>query len=229
MLTVENLTVRYGRKKVVDQVSFSVPENSVTALIGLNGSGKTSIMNAMVGLLNNATGKVLVDGESWSEKSLEKVTLVPDHLAMVPGQRVEEALEMMDTFYSNYNPERAESLLEFFKLNKKDVISHLSKGNQMKLNMLMSLSLDFQYLLMDEPFSGIDIFSKEELLNVFTSDILQGRGVLLTTHAIEEVEQLADRVILLKNGSIVRAFDVEEVREQENKSITDVMREVYRG
>ncbi|RLK63657.1 ABC transporter ATP-binding protein [Atopobacter sp. AH10] len=229
MLTVENLTVRYGRKKVVDQVSFSVPENSVTALIGLNGSGKTSIMNAMVGLLNNATGKVLVDGESWSEKSLEKVTLVPDHLAMVPGQRVEEALEMMDTFYSNYNPERAESLLEFFKLNKKDVISHLSKGNQMKLNMLMSLSLDFQYLLMDEPFSGIDIFSKEELLNVFTSDILQGRGVLLTTHAIEEVEQLADRVILLKNGSIVRAFDVEEVREQENKSITDVMREVYQG
>lgn len=229
MLTVENLSVRYGRKKVVDQLSFAVPENTVTVLIGLNGSGKTSVMNAMVNLIPHATGTIRIDGEVFNEKSLEKVTLVPDHLAVIPRQRVEEALEMMATFYPNYNPSRAESLLDFFKLNPRDVISQLSRGNQMKLNMLMSLSLDFKYLLMDEPFSGIDIFAKEELLNVFTTDILQGRGVLLTTHDIDEVEQLADRVILLKEGRIVRECDSEELREREGKSIRDLMGEVYRA
>jgi len=95
------------------------------------------------------------------------------------------------------------------------------------VNLLLGLALDSDYVLMDEPFSGIDIFTREEIANVFTSHLVEDRGVLITTHEINDIEHLIDRVIILDEGVIIKQFDTEQVREQEGKSVIDVMREVY--
>lgn len=95
------------------------------------------------------------------------------------------------------------------------------------MNMLLGLALDVDYLLMDEPFSGIDIFSREEIANVFTSHLIEDRGVIITTHEINDIEHLIDKVVLIDNGVVLQEFNVEEVREKEGKSVMDVMREVY--
>ena len=108
-------------------------------------------------------------------------------------------------------------------------ISNLSKGNTAKVNLLLGLALDVEYLLMDEPFSGIDIFSREQIAEVFTSHLIEGRGVIITTHEINDIEHLIDRAVLIDNGEVLKEFRVEEVRENEGKSVVDVMREVYRG
>lgn len=89
--------------------------------------------------------------------------------------------------------------------------------------------MDVDYILMDEPFSGIDIFSREQIADVFTSHLTEDRGVIITTHEINDIEHLIDKAVLLDNGVILKEFDTEEIRETEGKSVVDVMREVYRG
>lgn len=135
----------------------------------------------------------------------------------------------MADFYKSWNPQRAEELLQFFKLDPTERIANLSKGNTAKVNMLLGLSLDVDYLLMDEPFSGIDIFSREQIAEVFTSHLIEERGVIITTHEITDIEHLIDKAVLIDDGAVLREFSVEEVRENEGKSVVDVMREVYRA
>ena len=109
------------------------------------------------------------------------------------------------------------------------MIQQLSKGNVAKFNLLLGLSLDVDFVLMDEPFSGIDIFSREQIVQLFTSDLLEGIGVILTSHEIEDIEYIVDKAILLDEGKVIKEFYAEQVREEEGKSIVDVMREVYQS
>jgi ABC-2 type transport system ATP-binding protein len=135
----------------------------------------------------------------------------------------------MSDFYTSWNPERANQLMGFFKLKEENRISELSKGNTAKLNLMLGLSLDVNYVLMDEPFSGIDMFSREQIADVFASHLIEDRGVIITTHEIGDIEHLIDKVILLDNGSVLKEFNTEEMREEEGKSVVDVMREVYQS
>ena len=133
----------------------------------------------------------------------------------------------MARYYPNYNEERARKLLRFFRLREDEQISNLSKGNVAKVGLLLGLVVDSDYLIMDEPFSGIDIFTREEVAKVFTEELIGDRGVLISTHEIQDIEALVDTAVLLDRGRIVETFSPEEVRDLEGKSIVDVMREVY--
>jgi ABC-type multidrug transport system, ATPase component len=178
-------------------------------------------------LLPMTSGEILIDGEKLSPKIYEKVSFIPDAAIMLPEMKIREAMDFMDEFYDTWNEERAQEILTFFRLNEEDKINTLSKGNVAKVNLLLGLSLDVDYVLMDEPFSGIDVFTREQIAEVFTSYLVEDKGVLITTHEIHEIEFLVDRVILMDEGIVLREFNVEEVRENEGKSIIDIMREVY--
>jgi ABC-2 type transport system ATP-binding protein len=143
------------------------------------------------------------------------------------GMKIAEALQFMADFYRAWNPARAKELMQFFQLNGNEKIGHLSKGTAAKFNLVIGLAQDTDYVLMDEPFSGIDMFSRELIANVFSSHLIDGRGVLLTTHEIGEMEHLIDKAVIMHNGAVSREFDCEQVRSEEGKSIVDVMREVY--
>ena len=227
MIEVKNVTKRYGRKKVLNGVTFTARKGEITCLIGVNGVGKTTILKAIMNLLPIDSGEILVNGERPDKHLYDKVSYTPDMLIVPPNLRIGEAMEFMADFYASWNQERAEEILTFFRLNRDDRISELSKGNRAKVNLLLGLALDSDYVLMDEPFSGIDIFTREEIANVFTSHLVEDRGVLITTHEINDIEHLIDRVIILDEGVIIKQFDTEQVREQEGKSVIDVMREVY--
>ncbi|MEC2078526.1 ATP-binding cassette domain-containing protein, partial [Metabacillus fastidiosus] len=175
------------------------------------------------------SGEVLIDGEKIGKESFEKITFIPDTITMLPQMKIDDAFTFMADFYKSWNPERAKELLQFFKLDASERISNLSKGNTAKVNLLLGLALDVDYLLMDEPFSGIDIFTREQIADVFTSHLIEDRGVIITTHEINDIEYLIDKAVLLDNGEVLKEFSVEEVRENEGKSVIDVMREVYLG
>ncbi|GGN55479.1 MULTISPECIES: ABC transporter ATP-binding protein [Oceanobacillus] len=229
MIEVKNVTKKFGRKKVLQGVSFTANKGEITCLIGVNGVGKTTILNGIVNLTPMSSGEILIDGEKLTKETYEKVAFIPDAITMLPHMRIEEAMQFMQDFYNSWNNERAEELLQFFKLKKEDRISSLSKGNVAKANLLLGLALDVDYLLMDEPFSGIDIFSREQIADVFTSHLVEDRGVIITTHEINDIEHIIDKVVLLDDGIVFKEFETEEMREVEGKSVVDVMREVYRG
>ncbi|WP_405099054.1 ABC transporter ATP-binding protein [Oceanobacillus sp. FSL H7-0719] len=229
MIEVKNITKRFGRKKVLQGVSFTANKGEITCLIGINGVGKTTILNGIMNLTPMSSGEILIDGKKLSKETYEKITFIPDAITMLPQMKVKEAIQFMKDYYGSWNDKRAEELLQFFKLKKEDRISSLSKGNVAKVNLLLGLALDVDYLLMDEPFSGIDIFSREQIADVFTSHLVEDRGVIITTHEINDIEHLIDKVVLIDDGIVFKEFNTEEMREVEGKSVVDVMREVYRG
>ncbi|MBT2731122.1 ABC transporter ATP-binding protein [Carnobacterium sp. ISL-102] len=227
MIQVKGLTKKFGRKKVLKGISFTADKGEITCIIGINGGGKTTILNAIMNLTPMNSGEILIDGEKISKNSYDKITLIPDTMTMLPEFRIEQAMQFMNDFYQTWNQKRADELLGFFKLSKEEKISSLSKGNTAKVNLMLGLALDVDYLLMDEPFSGIDIFSREQIAAVFTSHLIEDRGVIITTHEINDIEHLIDKVVLIDEGLVLREFNAEQVREEEGKSVVDVMREVF--
>jgi ABC-2 type transport system ATP-binding protein len=228
MIEVKQISKNYGRKKILDNVSFTANKGEVTCLIGINGVGKTTTLKAIMGL-TPYKGEILIDDQKLTKDSYEKITFIPDAPTMLPQMTIKQAMVFMSDFYTSWNPERAEQLMGFFKLKGENRISELSKGNTAKLNLMLGLSLDVDYVLMDEPFSGIDMFSREQIADVFASHLIEDRGVIITTHEIGDIEHLIDKVILLDNGTVLKEFNTEEMREEEGKSVVDVMREVYQS
>ena len=227
MIEIKNVQKSFGRKNVLRDVSFTAKKGEITCLVGLNGIGKTTLLHAIMNLTPINSGEILIDGAPLSKKSYEKITLIPDAITMLPTMRIRQAFEFMADFYDNWNEKRAEELLSFFRLQKDERISDISKGNKAKVNLILGLALDVDYVLMDEPFSGIDIFSREQIQEVFTSYLIEERGVIVTTHEIDEIEHLIDHVVLLDNGIVIKEFNAEQVREELGKSIIDVMREAF--
>lgn len=227
MIEVKNIQKKYGKKQILNGLSFTAKKGEITCLIGVNGVGKTTIMKAIMALTPIDSGEILIDGQKIRQESFEKITFIPDTMTMLPTMKICDAFEFMADFYKSWNSQRAEDLLRFFKLESTNRIGNLSKGSLAKVNMILGLALDVEYVLMDEPFSGIDIFSREQIAEVFTSHLIEGRGVILTTHEISEVEHLIDRAVLIDEGKVLKQFSVEDIRENEGKSVVDVMREVY--
>ncbi|RYG74232.1 ABC transporter ATP-binding protein [Lentibacillus lipolyticus] len=227
MIEVKDVKKKFGRKHVLKGVSFTANKGEITCVIGINGVGKTTILNTIMNLTPLNSGQILIDGEKINKHSYEKITFIPDAITMLPSMTIREAMQFMDDFYDSWNQERATELLGFFKLKETEKINNLSKGNRAKINLLLGLALDVDYLLMDEPFSGIDMFSREQIADVFTSHLVEDRGVIITTHEISDIEHLIDKSVLLDNGVVLKEFNTEDMRETEGKSIVDVMREVY--
>ncbi|UHA75451.1 ABC transporter ATP-binding protein [Paenibacillus sp. 481] len=227
MIELDRISKKYGRKKVLDEVSFTAEKGQITCLVGINGVGKSTVMKAIMGLTPVNSGQIRIDGQPLDKRLYEKVVFIPDTLTMPSHMKIGEATQFMQDFYSNWNSQRMQELMSFFKLKKEDRIGDLSKGNAAKVNLLIGLSLDTDYVLMDEPFSGIDIFSREQITNVFTSHLIEDRGVIITTHEIHDIEHLIDKVVLLDQGRVMKEFSAEDVRLKEGKSVVDVMREVY--
>ncbi|MWC27432.1 ATP-binding cassette domain-containing protein [Paenibacillus sp. MMS18-CY102] len=227
MIVLENVTKRFGLRKVLSGVSFEAPRGAITCLTGMNGVGKTTILKAIMGLTPIQGGSITIDGRTPHPAMYEQIVFIPDNLPMPGSMKIADCLAFMKEFYRNWNTERAQELMGMFKLNSNDRVRSLSKGTAAKLNLVLGLGMDAQYMLMDEPFSGIDMFSREQIASVFSSELIEGRSVILTTHEVREVEHLLDHVVMLDNGKVTRTFDCEEVRIREGKSVVDVMREVY--
>lgn len=229
MIEICDVHKKFGRKKILEGVSFSIKSNEITCITGLNGNGKTTLMNTIMQLTPLKQGSLLIDGERLTKEKLEKISYIADTVTMPRSMSIQECIVFMQVYYQNWNQKKAQDLLTFFNLNPNDRLKDLSKGNQAKANFLLGLAQEADYYLMDEPFSGIDLFAREQIMEVFTSKLVENKGVLLATHHLDEVETLVDRVVMLNEGMIVQDFYAEEMRERRGKSVIDMMREVYQG
>lgn len=229
MIEIKNAVKKYRKVIAMDDLSFTVKEGKINALLGLNGAGKSTTMKAIMGLVKLDKGEILIDGEKVSYKTFEKLSLIPDVSVHYPNMTIKEMFEYMSVFYKNWDMDKAYVMIKRFKLTDDKKISELSKGNLARVKLSVGFGQCPKYLLMDEPFSGIDIFTREDFIKSMIEYMDEDTTILLTTHEIKEIENLADEVILVEEGKVINQFNVENTRETEGLSIVDKIREVYKG
>lgn len=229
MIEIKNVSKIYKKVQALDNISFNIHEGKITCILGINGVGKSTILKTIAGLVKPDNGEVLIDGEKISYKTYNKIAFVPDIDNHFEQFTIKESFEFMKQFYKNWDDEKAYEILELFNLTDDRNISKLSKGNIARVKIILGFAQNAKYTLLDEPFSGIDIFKREEFLGVMTKYINDEQSIILTTHEISEIEMLADEVVLIDDGKVSLIFNAEEVRENEGMSIIDKMREVYKG
>ena len=227
MIEVIDISKSFRRKNVLDGISFKLNKGEITALLGVIGVGKSTTLKIIMGLIKQDKGKVLVEGKELTYANLDKLAFIPDIKNTLRGMRIRESFEYMECFYNNWNKKKAYEMLEGFELNKEDKLDKLSKGNLAKVKIILGFAQEAEYILMDEPFSGIDIFTREDILESLINYINEDNGILITTHEIAEIEGVADRVLLINEGAIKADFYVEDMKCDEQISLVDKMREVF--
>ena len=229
MIEVKNATKKYKKVKALDDISFEIHEGKITCLLGINGVGKSTVLKAICGLIKLDSGEIFIDGEKISHKIYDKVAFVPDVDNYFVQFTIKQSFEFMKEFYKNWDDKKAYEMLDLFNLNDNSKISNLSKGNIARVKIILGFAQNAKYTILDEPFSGKDIFKREDFLKVMTKYITDEQSIIITTHEISEIEMIADDVILIDDGRVSLVFNAEKTREEEGKSIIDKMSEVYKN
>ena len=237
MIEIKNVSKTYKRMQALKirkiealkNVSFNIEKGKITALLGINGVGKSTMLKAIAGLINIDSGEIRIDGEKINEKVYNKLAFVPDVQSHFSNTTIKETFEFMEIFYSKWNKEKSKEMMDIFKLDEDEIIDNLSKGNIARVKLILGFCQDPEYILLDEPFTGIDLFKREEFIGVIAQYMEENQAIIITTHEIVEIESLVDEVVILDEGQIITSFNAEELREREGKSILDKMREVYKN
>ncbi|WP_339229404.1 ABC transporter ATP-binding protein [Oceanobacillus sp. FSL K6-2867] len=228
MITLSNVSKRYGTKKALDHVNLELTPGKLIGLVGENGSGKSTTLKLIAGLNYPTNGEVQVNGEKVTRRIANSVSYLSELDEYYRFFTVKKAIEFQASQFKDFDKEKAYEILKFMKLDPNDKLKHLSKGNRGRLKIVLSLARNVPVILMDEPFSGLDPMVRNSIVKGLISFIdLEKQLVLITTHEIREVENILDEVVAIKAGSIIGHHNVEELREQKQMGIVDWMTEVY--
>lgn len=217
LVDASHVTLRYGAKRAIDDVSFSVPKGRVIGLLGHNGAGKTSLMKALVGL-KAAEGELRVlglDPVKHREQLLESMCYIPDVAILPRWARVHELITLMSGLHPRFSAERARTLLSRTSVGLNDKVKSLSKGMVVQTHLALIAAIDAKLMVLDEPTLGLDVLSRKAFYEMLIDEWCDGeRSVLISTHQIEEIEALLSDVIMLNEGRMVLNISLQEIDER---------------
>ena len=223
IIRLDKVTKRYGRQSALDEVSLSVEPGTIFALLGENGAGKTTALRLLLGLIEPTAGDVQVLGLNPIEKGLEvrrRVGYLPEQPSLYDWMTVHEIGRFTAAFYAHVPfADNFRRLTEEFQLPRDAQIKTLSKGMRAKVALALALAQDPELLVLDEPTSGLDLLVRREILDRMVDLAAMGRTVLLSSHQINEVERVADRVAILHRGKIVVDAPLDDLK-QETQELT---------
>ncbi len=228
LLKVRNLKKSYGNHQVLHGVSFDVPKGSIVGLLGPNGCGKSSMIKIIVGLINDYEGEVLINGQKPGVESKKVVAYLPERNYLAPWMTPKQAINYMADFYKNFDKAKAIEMAKTFDLDIKQKIKTMSKGQQEKLQLVLVMCRKADIYILDEPLGGVDVVSRDFILDTILKNQAQDSTILLSTHLIYDIEKILDRVIMVKDGNVAVNTDVAKIREN-GKSVEDLFREVFRN
>ncbi|KLA21837.1 MULTISPECIES: ABC transporter ATP-binding protein [Bacillus cereus group] len=227
LLKIENLWKRYGLKAVIRELNIEITEGKIIGLVGDNGSGKTTLLKMIAGLQHPSEGSITVAGEKVGLKTKEIVSFMSDKPVFDEWMTVKDSLFFYRDFYKDFDIQKAVDTIAEFKIPLEEKITALSKGMVEKLQIILTFSRKAKLYVLDEPLGGIDLISREHILELILQFYREDCTILISTHLINEVENIFDEVIFLKDGEIVLYENVEELRFQRGKAVTDVFKEVF--
>lgn len=219
---LSNVSKRYGKDFSLKNVSLAFETGKIYGLLGPNGSGKSTTLKLIAGLVYPNGGKVEVDNEEVTRKICRKVAYLTELDMFYPSFTVGEMVEFYVSQFADFDPKKAEQLLQEMKLDPGKKIKQLSKGNRGRLKLVLALSRKSLVLLLDEPFSGLDPMVRDSIVKSLLSYInFDEQTVIIATHEIDEIEPLLDEAIVIFYGDIIGQKNVETLREEEGLSVLE--------
>ena len=226
LVEIVNLTKKYGTNVAVNHLTVSLPKGKIIGLLGPNGSGKTTLIKILNGLL---TPTLKLKRKPMNEKpaTKSKVAYLPDRTYLTMNQTIREILDYFQDFYADFSRERAEEMLKSLGIDPTVKMRTLSKGTKEKVQLILVMSRNASLYILDEPIAGVDPAARDYILRTIINNYNPEATVLISTHLIEDVEQVLDEVIFMRYGQLVLYTSVDNIREEKGKSVDAYFREVF--
>lgn len=230
ILTCNNLSMEYVKTEyALENVNLTVPdEGAIIGLLGPNGSGKTTLIKLIVGLLTPTEGSVKVLGAERGVKTKSIISYLSDAYSLYENYTVQEQMNFYSDFFVDFDAEKAVSMFQRLGIDLNKRIKTLSKGNKEKVSLIFTLARRAKLYILDEPIAGVDPAAREFILETIVAMKDANATLIISTHLISEIEQYFDRVIFIKNGRIVLEGKTEQIRQEHDKSIDALFREVFK-
>ena len=227
MLESRELTKKFGSKTAVDCVSVSMEPGHIYAMLGPNGSGKTTWMKMAAGLVKPTAGAVYFNGKPVDLESRREVAYMSTEPYFYDWMTIEDAGKYYRDFFEDFSMENYLEMLHEMDLNEKDKIRTLSSGMVAKMKIALTLARDAKVYMLDEPFNGIDLLARDEIRAAILKAAVPQKLLLLSSHLVEEMEAIADRAVFIRKGKLIEVRDLEEMRETDGVSMADRYRSIF--
>ena len=226
MLELNNVTKHYGPGKLaVDRVSLTLQPGQIVGLFGENGAGKTTLMKCILNLLNYK-GEITLDGAPITPKNITRLSFATSEHSFFPTLSAWSHREFYAEHFEKFNTRRFDALMDFFELPRAKAVGSFSTGQKNQFEVILAVSQGADYILMDEPFAGNDVFNREDFYKVLLGILEPGETIVLSTHLLEEVEPFISRAILMHKGEIIADVTVEEL-EESGQSLMQFVKQRY--
>ena len=216
IITIDNVCKNYKSKKALDNVSLSIKQGELFGLLGVNGAGKTTLIKILCGLTRKTSGTITINNfnlDKEIDKIKEIIDISPQETSVANNLTVKENLEFFANIYNNNNANTINQIVDIFNLN--EVLNQraktLSGGYKRRLSIAIALISKPKILFLDEPTLGLDVFARRELWNIIKK-LQKNITIILTSHYLEEIENLCDRVAILSNGKLLKTGTIEEIK-----------------
>jgi ABC-2 type transport system ATP-binding protein len=223
-----HLSKRYGKHTALDGVTMSLESGRITGLLGPNGSGKTTLIKLAVGLLQASGGEILIDGAPVGTESKAVVSYLPDRFVVDGWMRITEILTFWGDFYADFRRDAAETMLANLGIDPNQRFKTLSKGNREKVQLILAMARKARLYLLDEPIGGVDPAARDYIISTIINNYSEDAAVLISTHLIQDVEQILDDIIFLKKGAVILQGHADDIRTEHGMSVDHYFREVFK-
>lgn len=226
MIRLEQVNKSYRTKKALEDVSLSLPQGEIIGLFGENGAGKTTLMKCILGFVPYE-GTITLDGSLINTGNIARISFATCEHSFFPNLTPDAHKEFYAAHFPKFSEKRYRGLMEFFELPFHKPVKSFSTGQKNQFEVIMALCQGADYILMDEPFAGNDVFNREDFYKVLLGILEPNETVLLSTHLIEEVSDFIGRAILIRQGKIVGDVYLSELEEQ-GQSLMSYIKQTYR-
>lgn len=228
LLEIKKLYKNYGEKKVLKNINLTVPRDRIIGLLGKNGTGKTTLIKLINGLLTPTEGEIIFEGEKIGPQSKLKIAYLPERTYLDKSMTIKETLNFFKEFYTNFDITKAKDLLNKLDLDENQKIIKMSKGMQEKVQLVLVMSRKADLYILDEPLGGVDPATRDYILDTILTNFNEGASIIISTHLISDIERILDEVIFIDKGEIKLTSDADELRNKENASIDEIFRRMFK-
>lgn len=227
-IEIEKLTKNFGNLTALDGVDLVLEKGQIVGLLGPNGSGKTTMLKIMNGLLTPTSGSVRINGMEPGIRTKRIVAYLPDRNALPDYMTTTQLINLYRDFFTDFNGTKAENMIKDLGIDFGQQLKKMSKGTKEKLQLCLVMARDADVYLLDEPIGGVDPATRDYILRTIISNYNEDAIVIISTHLISDIESVLDDVIFLKEGRVVMHKSADEAREESGESIDKLFREVFK-